>query len=125
MEIKNAFYLTGFTRIDKGEQGAVFVRYDEPSERKGKPSINESYLNYGGKGSESFILSMPARNVISAAIVTRTSKNRYSATVFGVRSISSFCADSLDGLRNIVATFFADEDKTLSKNGFQAVSESA
>ena len=60
MEIKNAFYLTGFTRIDKGEQGAVFVRYDEPSERKGKPSINEAYLNYGGKGSESFILSMPA-----------------------------------------------------------------
>ncbi len=49
MEIKNAFYLTGFTRIDKGEQGAVFVRYDEPSERKGEPSINEAYLNYGGK----------------------------------------------------------------------------
>lgn len=121
MEIKSGFYLTGFTRIDKGEQGAVFVRYDNP----GAPSINEAFLNYGGKNSENFILSMPARNVISAAIVTRTSKNRYSATVFGVRSISSFCADSLDGLRNIVATFFADEDKTLSKNGFQTVSESA
>ena len=30
MTIYEGFYLKGFTRIDKGEAGAVFVRYGEP-----------------------------------------------------------------------------------------------
>ncbi len=111
MEIKNGFYLTGFTRIDKGDEGAVFVRYDDLKERKGKPAINEAFLNYGGKNTENFIISVPCRNVVSAAIVTRTSKNRYSATVFGVRLIRTFYADSLDGIRNTVANFFDEESK--------------
>ena len=111
MEIKSGFYLTGFSRIDLGEQGAVFIRYDELNERKDTPAINEGYLNYGGKNAESFIVSIPSRNVISAAIVTRTSKNRYSATAFGTRLIRTICDESLDGLRRQVAHFFEEDSK--------------
>lgn len=111
MEIKSGFYLTGFTRIDKGEQGAVFVRYDELNERRAAPAINEGYLNYGGKNSENFVVSIPSRNIIAAAIVTRTSKNRYSATAFGVRLISTIYDESLDGLRGKVAQFFEEDSK--------------
>ena len=109
MEIKSEFYLNGFTRIDKGEQGAVFIRYDDLNERKDTPAINEGYLNYGGMNSESFVVSIPARNAISAAIVTRTSKNRYSATAFGVWKISTFYDESLSGLRKQVAKFFEED----------------
>ncbi len=115
MEIKSDFYLSGFTRIDKGAEGAVFVRYDEVKGRGNNPMINEAYLNYGGKNAESFIVSIPSRNVVSAAIVTRTSKNRYAATVFGLRSIKTFYADSLNGLRQEVAAFFEEESKTSTK----------
>ncbi len=107
MEIKDAFYLTGFTRIDKGEQGAVFVRYDEPSERKSAITINESFLNYGGRNSENYNIS-----ILAAAIVTRTSKNRYSATVFGERLIDTLYSSTLDGLRVKAEAFFAEESKT-------------
>ena len=39
MEIKSGFYLRGFTRIDKGESGAFFVRYEEEAGEKGEPEI--------------------------------------------------------------------------------------
>ncbi len=118
MEIKSGFYLTGFTRIDKGEEGAVFVRYDEPAAKAQTPEINEAFLEYGGKNSESYILTIPRqlpRNVVAVAIVTRTSKNCYSATAFGERLIDTFKADSLDGLRGKVARFFAEESKNTTK----------
>lgn len=115
MEIKSDFYLSGFTRIDKGEEGAVFVRYDEVKGRGNNPMINEAYLNYGGNNAESFIVSVPSRNVVSAAIVTRTSKNCYSATAFGERHIDTFKSDSLNGLRLKVTAFFTEENQTSKK----------
>ena len=36
MVIGNDFYLHGFIRQDKGEAGAVFVRYAAPTEAEGK-----------------------------------------------------------------------------------------
>lgn len=118
MEIKSEFYLTGFTRIDKGEQGAVFVRYDEPAEKERRPEINDAYMNYGGKNADSYILTIPQnpRKVVAAAIVTRTSKNIYSATVFGERHIDTLKSDTLNGLRRKVAEFFEKEAKKPIKN---------
>lgn len=116
MEIKNEFYLTGFTRIDKGSQGAVFVRYDDQSERKNKIRIDEAFLNYGGKNTENYNMSIPVRSVVAAAIVTRTSKNVYSATVFGERLIDTIKSETLNGLRCKVAAFFENESqKTAEK----------
>ena len=39
MQISNDFYLSGFTRQDKGEAGAVFLRREAPKER-GKRSVS-------------------------------------------------------------------------------------
>ncbi len=115
MVINSGFYLTGFTRIDKGEEGAVFVRYDVAQSSKCKPEINEIFSNYGGTGTASYSLSIPVPKVVACAIVTRTSKNCYSATVFGMRKIDTYKSDSLDGLRRTVAAFFNDENKTVPK----------
>ena len=82
MIIHDGFYLSGFTRLDKGEAGAVFVRYENEAE--------------GGK----------VRKIGACAVVTRSSKNCYQATVFDARRIAHFKADTLDGLRRTVAQFF-------------------
>ena len=110
MIIQNGFYLSGFTRLDMGEEGAVFLHYaDDPAEHIVKPEIKETPLYYGGEGSFNYTLSIPRRpprKITSCAIVTRTSKNCYQAMAYDEKRIESFRADSLDGLRRDVATFF-------------------
>lgn len=109
MEIKSAFYLRGFTRIDKGESGAVFVHYEEEKGENGAPEIERSYLNYGGAGRESYTLTLPkpkARKLTACAIVTRTSKNSYTAACYDERRVAFLKGDTLEGLRHTVAAFF-------------------
>ena len=48
MEINQNFYLYGFQRYDKGEDGAIFVRYSEQKDER-KAEINASPMYYGGR----------------------------------------------------------------------------
>ena len=109
MTIHNGFYLTGFTRKDMGEAGAVFVHYEEEHEDKRAPEIREAPLYYGGADTANFTLSIPkprAKKITACAVVTRSSKNCYQATVYDERRIEYLKSDTLDGLRRTVATFF-------------------
>lgn len=110
MIIQNGFYLHGFTRYDMGEAGAVFIHYAEEKEKERKLEIRETPLIYGGAGTVNYTLSIPkqVQKIIACAVVTRTSKNCYQATVFDDprRRIEMFKADSLDSLRRMVADFF-------------------
>ncbi len=118
MIIGNDFYLTGFTRLDKGEAGAVFVRYDEKEQDERKPEIEEAHLYYGGTGMQSYTISIPLpkpQKIVACAIVTRTSKNCYQATVYDDKRIEAFRKDSLDGLRTVVAGFFGQGKKNVSR----------
>lgn len=110
MIIHDGFYLNGFTRMDKGEAGAVFVRYAEEDEDKRKPEIKETPMYYGGADTMNFTLTIPKprpRKMTACAIVTRSSKNCYSATVFDERRIETFKESSLNDLRTACAAFFA------------------
>ncbi|MDE7159064.1 MAG: hypothetical protein K2N74_05760 [Clostridiales bacterium] len=114
MIIYDGFYISGFTRMDKGEAGAVFVRYEDEKAEEGKraPEIREAARQYGGANTENYTVCVPkprARKLAACAIVTRTSKNNYTATVFGARRIETFKEHSLDGLRRKVAEFFREE----------------
>ena len=103
MIIGNDFYLSGFTRQDKGEAGAVF---------------EEAHLYYGGAGMQSYTLSIPLpkpRQIVACAVVTRTSKNCYQATVYDEKRIETLRKDSLDGLRFAVAEFFQNSMKNVSR----------
>lgn len=108
MIIQNGFYLHGFTRIDKGEAGAVFVHYDETADTRAA-EIRETPLLYGGENTANYTLSIPKPRplkITACAVVTRSSKNCYAATVYDERRIETMRADSLDGLRKKVAEFF-------------------
>ena len=108
MEIKDGFYLTGFTRQDKGDEGAVFVRYEDVEDTR-KPEIRETPMLYGGAGTVNYTLSVPKpqpRKVSACAIVTRSSKNCYQAMAYDAKRIESFRADSLDALRRMISAFF-------------------
>lgn len=109
MIIYDGFYLKGFTRIDKGEAGAVFERYGEAkAQEKQPPRIKESE-KYNNPAASVYSLVIPApapRHVVACAVVTRTSKNCYQATVYDERRIEHFTATTLDGLRRTVADFF-------------------
>lgn len=109
MIIYNEFYLAGFTRIDKGEEGAVFVRIEYPPEDVlPKPEIISTPMQHGKNNTNSYILVMPKfmATITACAIVKRSSKNCYSATVFDEKRIQTFRSDSLNRLRRIVADFF-------------------
>ena len=109
MIIYDGFYINGFTRIDKGEAGAVFIRYAEEAQDKREPEIKETSLYYGGADTANFIISIPkpkARKPIACAIVTRSSKNHYQAAVYDEKRIEYFYETTLDGLRRLVADFF-------------------
>jgi len=111
MIINNGFYLNGFTRIDKGEEGAVFVHYEDEGEEQRAPEIRETPLYYGGPNTANYTLSIPkpkAKKLAACAIVTRSSKNCYQATVFDAKRIDNFKSDTLDGLRQTVARFFGE-----------------
>lgn len=118
MIIGNDFYLSGFTRQDKGEAGAVFVHYEEVQEDKRAPEIKEVALYYGGADTANFTVSIPkpkAKKITACAIVTRTSKNCYQATVYDETRIEMLRKDSLDGLRAVVAEFFQNSKKNVSR----------
>lgn len=109
MIIHNGFYLSGFTRKDMGEAGAVFVHYAEEKQDDREPEIMETPLYYGGADTANYTITIPkprARKVTACAIVTRSSKNRYQATVYDERRIEYLKSDTLDGLRCTVAAFF-------------------
>lgn len=118
MTIGNDFYLSGFTRIDKGEAGAVFVRYAEEEQDERKPEIEETYLRYGGAGMLSYALSIPLpkpRRIVAEAIVTRTSRSRYTAVVYDEKRIAEFKEDTIGGLRSVVAAFFQESKQNVSR----------
>lgn len=106
MIIHDGFYLNGFTRMDKGEAGAVFVHYAEEGEDKRAPEMKPIY---GGADTVNFTLFIPKprpRKVTACAVVTRSSKNCYSATVYDERRIETFKESSLNDLRKRCAAFF-------------------
>lgn len=115
MKIHDGFYLSGFTRQDKGEAGAVFVRYEEVAPVK--PTVRSTSVTLNQTGAGTFSLAVPIeltmpkpkpQRVTACAIVTRTSKNRYQATAYDERRIESFSATGLDELRQTVAEFFKE-----------------
>lgn len=109
MIIQSGFYLSGFTRRDLGEEGAVFVHYEEPPTNARGAEIKETPMYYGGPDTANYTLSIPkpkAKEITACAIVTRTSKNCYQASVFDKKHIGNYKADTLDGLRRICADFF-------------------
>ena len=111
MIIGNDFYLTGFTRKDMGEQGAVFLRYDDPPIDMRVPQIEEYGLKYGGPNSANYIITIPKplpRKIGACAIVTRSSRSRYAATCYDDKRITEFHTDTLNGLRKLVSEFFED-----------------
>lgn len=108
MIIYDGFYLHGFTRIDKGEAGAVFERYGEAVQEKQPARIKESerYNNPAARVYSVIVPEPAPRHVVACAVVTRTSKNCYQATVYDDRRIEHFTATTLDGLRRVVSDFF-------------------
>ncbi len=107
MTIHDGFYLQGFKRIDKGDDGAIFVRYADEERGNAAPKIKEaaSYSDMAG-----FMLYLPKsrERVTACAIVTRSSKNCYQATVYDDRRIKHFKENTLEGLRRTVADFFKE-----------------
>lgn len=113
MIIGNDFYLNGFTKQDKGESGAVFVRYEKLQESDCAPEIKETPLYYGGSDTLNFTVSIPKPHkprITASAIVMRTSKSRYTAVVYDERRIEELKSDTLKGLKKSVEEFF--ENKT-------------
>lgn len=109
MIIHDGFYITGFTRQDKGEAGAVFVHYEDERTEARAPEIKEMSQYYAGTDTANYTITLPKpkpRKVTACAVVTRSSKNCYQATVYDARRIEYFRADTLDGLRRVVAKFF-------------------
>ncbi len=118
MTIGDDFYLTGFTRNDMGEQGAIFLRYDEPKNDNRKPQIEEYGVRYGADNSVNYIITIPKpmpRKIVACAIVTRSSRSRYSATCYDNKRIGEFHTDTLNGLRKLVAEFFEDSKQNVSR----------
>ena len=114
MIIYEGLYIKGFERIDKGEDGAVFVRYAEAKQDDREPEIMETPLYYGGKDTANYTITIPkprARKVTACAIVTRSSKNHYQAAVYDEKRIEYFCKTSLEGLRLAVTDFFKKQTK--------------
>ncbi len=110
MVINSDFYLNGFTRLDKGEAGAVFVHYGDDPEQKAPraPIVRYGYTN-AREANFSITLPLPApRTATACAIVTRSSKNCYTATVYDVKRIATFRESSLNELRRVVAGFFKE-----------------
>lgn len=106
MQISNDFYLSGFTRQDKGEAGAVFLRREAPKESAQEPSARKA-VSFGEKVIYEIALPKPPQErVTGCAVVTRSSKNCYSATVYDERRIATFKESSLCELRRTVAAFF-------------------
>lgn len=112
MEIKDGFYLTGFTRQDKGDAGAVFVQYEAAQDTRA-PVVVERPLHESYADTASFTVTIQRpqpRKVSACAIVTRSSKNCYQAMAYDATRIESFRADSLDALRRMIAAFFDGKD---------------
>ena len=104
MRIICEFELYGFERLDMGEEGAVFVRY----ERRGEPAVKEQAAFIGCRDYERLVVEQPLRCATACAIVTRTSKNRYSATAYAGKRIQTFKHTSTDGLRSALEKFFEE-----------------
>ncbi len=104
MRILCEFELFGFERLDMGEAGAVFIKY----EKQGAPTIEESVFFRGAPGREHFHLELGKRQAVACAIVTRSSKNRYRATAYAGKRIQTFKQTSIDGLRSELEKFFEE-----------------
>lgn len=111
MEINKNFDLYGFTRHDKGESGAVFLRYSEQKDER-KAEINATPMYYGGRDSVSYTISVPKpkeKLLTGCAIVTRSSKNLYQATVFNKTRIETFRAEALGEMISLIEKFFSEK----------------
>ena len=111
MKISNSFNLWGFKREDRGEDGAVFVRYSEQKDTR-EAEINASPMYYGGRDTVNYTISIPKpkeKILTGCAIVTRSSANKYQATVFDQTRIRAFNATALGELLRLCERFFAEK----------------
>ncbi len=108
MEINSELRLSGFTRIDRGTQGAIFVRYQTPPE-EGQTKLEKSPMYYGGENCLSYNIFIPkpkAPKLIACAIVTRSSRNCYTVAAFSATKIKNFHAISLLQVQSMLTDFF-------------------
>ena len=111
MKINNEFSLFGFDRENRGEDGAVFLRYEEPKDDERKVEISKSPMYYGGFDTENYVLSVPkpkAKRLVACVVVARTSKNKYFITMFDKKAIITFRATSWDDIQESCKQFFND-----------------
>ena len=99
MEISGKLVLHGFTRINAGDRGAVFVRYETPRADDRKAEVRESPMYYGGKDYVSYMVNIPKPRtaaVTGVVIVERTSKNRYRVSAWAGGTIENFSTANTD-----------------------------
>lgn len=109
MNIENWFSLDGFTRMDLGEEGVVFIRYAEDDKDGRTPELEETTPNLWTSSLE-FTIKIPKprpRRVSGCAVVTHSSENCYTATVFDERRIATFKERSAWTLEQSCRDFFA------------------
>ena len=109
MTINGTIYLQGFERHDHGDDGIVFLRYQEELNDERKAEINKSPMYYGGRDVDIYTLSIPKpkeRKFDACVVLIRTSKNKYTVTAFDQKRIITFKAESLDEVQKCCNKFF-------------------
>ena len=109
MTINGDIYLYGFEKYDKGDEGIVFLRYQEEQKDERKAEINYSPMYYGGRDTDNYTLSIPkprGRRCNACAVVKRTSKNKYTVTAFDDDRIIMFKSETVDDVQKGLNEFF-------------------
>ena len=113
MNIGNWFSLDGFTRMDMGEEGAVFIKYAEDHKDERTTKFKET-TPYSWADTLMYTITIPKprpRHVTQCAVVTHSSKNCYSATIFDKRRIATFKTSSVRALEQRCKYFFTNGEK--------------
>ncbi len=108
MTVSRDFNLDGFYRENKGEDGAVFLRYSEDKDER-TAEIRKTPMYYGGADTENYILSVPkprGKTVDACVAVVRTSKNNYIVTAFDRTGLITFKSESLNDVAERCTEFF-------------------
>ncbi len=95
MEIPNNLRIYGFNRIDLGDRGTVFLRYERADQTVGNAEVYENTLKYFGDAYVSYTVKIPRpqpQKLTGVILVDRTSKNRYSVAAYGNGEITTFSA---------------------------------
>lgn len=109
MTISGDIYLYGFDKYDKGDEGIVFLRYQEEKKDERTAEIHASPMYYGGRDTDNYTLSIPKpreRKFNACAVIKRTSKNKYTVTAFDDDRIIMFKSETADDVGRSLNTFF-------------------